>query len=241
MALPAHRTIHKALISIHDVMPETLSAVAALINAFGKIPPASVTLLVVPGRSWQRDDVALLHEYQHLGYRLAGHGWVHSCGAPQSLYHWLHSFFLSRRAAEHLSLSSSQIQELITRCHQWFAHQGLNSPALYVPPAWAMGNVARPLLQTLPFSQYETLSGVYHRDHDSFDRLPLTGYEADSPLRALFLRRFNQYQRYRAAHTGLPLRIGIHPYDLQHRMAGDLLADLHSVERAMHYEGYRDP
>lgn len=240
MATPAHGAIHKALISIHDVMPETLSAVGELIDAFGTIPPASVTLLVVPGRSWQRDDVAWLHEYQHLGYRLAGHGWIHSCGAPQSLYHWLHSFFLSRRAAEHLSLSSSQIKELITRCHQWFAYQGLNSPALYVPPAWAMGNVARSLLQRLPFSQYETLSGVYHCDHDAFDRLPLTGYEADSPPRTLFLRRFNWCQRYRAVHTGLPLRMVIHPHDLQHRMAGDLLADLHSVERAMNYDGYRD-
>lgn len=221
-------------------MPETLSAVAELINAFGEIPPASVTLLIVPGRNWQREDVAWLHECQHLGYRLAGHGWVHSCGAPQSLYHRLHSFFLSRRAAEHLSLSSAQIKALITRCYEWFSHHGLNSPALYVPPAWAMGNVAEPLLQALPFRQYETLSGVYHSDDDSFDRLPLTGYEADSTSRALFLRRFNQYQRYRAAHTGLPLRIGIHPYDLQHRMANDLLADIHSVEWPMNYESYRD-
>lgn len=241
MSAPAHPAIHRALISIHDVMPETLSAVTELINAFGEIPPASVTLLVVPGRSWRREDVAWLHEHQRLGYRLAGHGWQHSCDPPQSLYHRLHSLFLSRRAAEHLSLSSSQIKALITRCHQWFACQGLNSPALYVPPAWAMGNVARPLLRRLPFTQYETLSGVYHRDDDSFDRLPLTGYEADSPLRALFLRRFNQYQRSRAAHTGLPLRVGIHPYDLQHRMASDLLTDLHSVERAVNYECYRDP
>ena len=221
-------------------MPETLSAVAELINAFGEIPPASVTLLIVPGRSWQREDVAWLHEYQRLGYRLAGHGWMHSCGPPQSLYHGLHSFFLSRSAAEHLSLSSAQIKALITHCYEWFSHNGLNSPALYVPPAWAMGNVARPLLQALPFSQYETLSGVYHSDDDSFDRLPLTGYEADSPSRALFLRRFNQYQRYRAAHAGLPLRIGVHPYDLRHRLANDLLADLHAVERALNYASYRD-
>lgn len=237
--MPAQRTIHTALISVHDVMPETLTAVGELLNALGEIPPASVTLLVVPGRSWQQTDIDWLHEHQYLGYRLAGHGWMHFCGAPQSLYHRLHSLFLSRRAAEHLSLSRSQINERVARCYEWFAHQGLNSPALYVPPAWAMGNVTTSLLQALPFSQYETLSGVYHSDGDSFDRLPLTGYEADLPARAIFLRRFNQYQRYRAASTGLPLRIGIHPYDLQYRMANDLLQDVHSVERAMNYESYR--
>ncbi|MDO8861989.1 polysaccharide deacetylase family protein [Haliea sp. E1-2-M8] len=234
------RTIHTAVISVHDVMPETLTAVGHLLNALGEIPPASVTLLVVPGRRWQQADIDWLHEHQDLGYRLAGHGWMHCCDAPQSLYHRLHSLFLSRRAAEHLSLSRSQINELVARCYGWFADQGLNSPTLYVPPAWAMGNVAKPRLQALPFGQYETLSGVYHSDGDSFDRLPLTGYEADSPSRAIFLRRFNQYQRYRAACTGLPLRIGIHPYDLRHRMANDLLKDVHSVERAMHYENYRD-
>lgn len=221
-------------------MPETRAAVDKLLFMLGKISPYSITLLVVPGRSWQQADIDWLHQQQSKGYRLAGHGWLHSCGKPQGFYHRLHSLFLSRNVAEHLSLSCSGIHELIARCHAWFAEQGLHSPALYVPPAWAMGDIHSPMLRALPFSQYETLQGVYHSESDLFDKLPLTGYEADTASRALFLRVFNQCHRRRAAYHGLPLRISIHPYDLQHHLAADLLQDIKLVEWARNYQNYRE-
>lgn len=237
--MPGQRIIHTALLSIHDVMPETLTAVDRLLLMLGQIPPHSITLLVVPGRSWQQTDLDWLHRQQNRGYRLAGHGWLHYCDKPRSAYHRLHSLFLSRNVAEHLSLSRSGVHKLIARCHAWFAEQGLHSPTLYVPPAWAMGDIGRPLLQALPFSQYETLQGVYHSDRDLFQTLPLAGYEADTATRALLLRVFNEYHRRRAAYAGLPLRIGIHPYDLQHHLAADLLQDIERVELAHNYQSYR--
>ncbi len=237
--MPERRAIHTALISIHDVMPETLPAVDRLLLVLGHLPADSITLLVVPGRGWQAADIDWLHSQQRKGHRLAGHGWLHYCGKPKTVYHRLHSLFLSRDVAEHLSLPRSRIDELIVRCHGWFADQGLRSPTLYVPPAWAMGNITRSMLQGLPFSQYETLQGVYHSDSDLFDRLPLTGYEADAPARALFLRGFNHFHRQRAALDELPLRIGIHPDDLQYPLAADLLADIQGVERALSYQDYR--
>lgn len=236
--MPNPHDIYKALISIHDVMPEALGAVDQLLVALGHIPADSITLLIVPGRSWKSADIAWLQEQQYKGYQLAGHGWLHYCGKPRSLYHHLHSLFLSRAVAEHLSLSQVKIHELISRCHDWFADQGLQSPTLYVPPAWAMGNINRRLLQALPFSQYETLQGVYHSDKDVFDRLPLTGYEADVPLRALLLRGFNRYNRYRAGYTSEPLRISIHPHDLQYCLANDLLNDINSVTLPLNYQSY---
>lgn len=237
--MPERHTIYTALISVHDVMPETLAAVDKLLLALGHLPPGGITLLVVPGRCWQQADIDWLQQRQNKGYRLAGHGWVHYCGKPQNLYHRLHSLFLSRNVAEHLSQPRLRIQELITRCYDWFADQGLNSPTLYVPPAWAMGNITRPMLQALPFSQYETLQGVYHSDRDLFDKLPLTGYEADTSSRVLFLRGFNHLHRHRAGHDGLPLRIGIHPDDLQYPLAADLLKDIQGVEQALNYQDYR--
>ena len=222
--MSTHHPIHSALISIHDVMPEALAAVDKLLQELGRIPADRITLLIVPGRSWTQ---------------LAGHGWLHHCSKPRSLYHHLHSWVLSRDVAEHLSLASSQIHALIARCHDWFADQGLDTPTLYVPPAWAMGNINRSLLQALPFGQYETLGGVYHSDSDLFEKLPLTGYEADMPSRAVFLRAFNRYQRLRAAQARLPLRIGIHPRDLQYRLASDLRRDINAVTQALNYRNYR--
>ncbi len=233
------RVIHSALISIHDVMPETLPAVDRLMPVLGHLPADSITLLVVPGRSWQQADIDWLHSLQNKGHRLAGHGWLHYCRKPRSMYHRLHGLFLSRNAAEHLSLPRSGIHELIARCHGWFAEQGLRNPALYVPPAWAMGNISRSMLRELPFARYEMLQGVYHCDSDLFDRLPLTGYEADTPSRASFLRTFNCYNRRRAGRDRQPLRIGIHPHDLQYRLAADLLKDIQGVERALNYQDYR--
>lgn len=237
--MSTHHPIHSALISIHDVMPEALAAVDKLLQELGRIPADRITLLIVPGRSWTQSDIAWLHAQQHKGYQLAGHGWLHHCSKPRSLYHHLHSWVLSRDVAEHLSLASSQIHALIARCHDWFADQGLDTPTLYVPPAWAMGNINRSLLQALPFGQYETLGGVYHSDSDLFEKLPLTGYEADMPSRAVFLRAFNRYQRLRAAQARLPLRIGIHPRDLQYRLASDLRRDINAVTQALNYRNYR--
>jgi len=230
--------IHTALISIHDVMPETLPAVDVLLLALGQIPARAVTLLVVPGRAWQQSDIAWLHTQQGKGYSLAGHGWLHRCEKPQTLYHRMHSLLLSRNVAEQLSLPRAEIHQLMARCHRWFTDQGLRGPTLYVPPAWAMGDIDRPLLRTLPFKRYETLRGIYHADCDVFDPLPLTGYEADTSLRRLFLRGFNTFHRHRAANAGLPLRIGIHPHDLENRLAADLLRDLRGITQALNYQDY---
>ncbi len=144
--LPAPR----ALISIHDVMPETREQVSQILALLPQGPQA-ITLLVVPGSNWQTADLDWLHQLQQQGYPLAGHGWLHRCEPPISLYHRLHSLLLSRRVAEHLSLSASGIDALIRNCHQWF---------LDVPPAWAMGSISRAQLAAMPFRLFETLTAA---------------------------------------------------------------------------------
>lgn len=206
------------LVSIHDVMPETRERVATMLQRLA-LPAASVTLLVVPGRNWQPDDLAWLLQLQQQGHPLAGHGWYHQCGAPSTLYHKLHSLLLSRNVAEHLSLSGDAIVQLIQDCHRWFGEHELTVSDLYVPPAWALGRLTRQQQTQLPFRYVETLSGILDTDSGETLRLPLVGFEADTAWRSWILTLFNGFSLQRARASQLALRIGLHPRDFELRLA----------------------
>jgi predicted deacetylase len=202
-------------------MPSTLGRVEAVVGLLERRCAAPATLLVVPGLDWSRAQLRTLRAFQENGHRLAGHGWRHRAARIRGLHHRLHSLLISRDVAEHLALDGSAIRRLITACHNWFAEQGLGAPELYVPPAWAMGAVSRGDLAALPFRFYEVTSGVYDARTGRFHRLPLVGYEADGLWRALPLRLWNGINRL-AAGLGGPLRIAIHPGDLELALGGDL-------------------
>ena len=211
------------LASVHDVMPETLDRVDRILAELDQHgwPPA--TLLVVPGRDWADDSLARLHDYADRGHALAGHGWTHSVPRLRNLRHRVHSALISRRAAEHYSLDGLGVETLMRRCRQWFDVQGLPAPSLYVPPAWALGPVSASRLAGVGFRYVETLSGIHDFKTGRVARLPVLGYEADTRLRALLLRGSN------ASALGLgrvrgAVRLAIHPYELELKLADDLLA-----------------
>ncbi len=218
----AGNCLHPVIVSIHDVMPESLKEVENLLRLLAKHRIAAATLLVVPGKNWSVRELAILRSWQEAGWVLAGHGWRHRCGPPGTLLHRLHSRMISRDAAEHLSLCRRQIVGLMSRCHRWFAENGLSSPTLYVPPAWALGTVQRGDLCGLPFRTVETLLGLIDPEADRFFPLPLLGFEADTTARALFLKGSNAANRWFAHHTGRPLRVAIHPFDLRYGLVDDL-------------------
>lgn len=230
MTAPSRRPGLWALVSIHDVMPETRERVAALLEAMpGHIPPERIVLLVVPGRDWSVSDLDWLHELQQQGYPLAGHGWSHQCNPPRTLYHRLHSALLSRDAAEHLSLDRDAVLTLMEADYRWFGEQGLTAPEVYVPPAWAMGDVPHSALRRLPFRYYETLTGIFDSEADRFRRLPVLGFEADTPGRAWMLRLINAVQLRLARWWQRPVRVAIHPFDGELYLARDLRACLDAV------------
>lgn len=224
-----------ALVSIHDVMPETRGRVTAMLQQLA-LPPEVVTLLVVPGRAWSRDDLRWLKGLQQAGHPLAGHGWSHQCQPPVTLYHRLHSALLSRQAAEHLSFSCEGITHLLQRCHDWFAEHDLPVADLYVPPAWALGAITPADYPQLPFRQIETLAGVLDTHTGKTARLPLQGFEADTLFRALFLSLFNQVNESRARHRQIPVRVGLHPFDLEYRLAAQIPALMARVTEFQRYE-----
>ncbi|MBK5939991.1 DUF2334 domain-containing protein [Halochromatium roseum] len=237
LPLATEAALPTALISVHDLMPETMPAVHQTLKQLEQHRLTPVTLLVVPGRHWNRSGIETLRSLERDGYRLAGHGWCHQAERIGGFYHRLHSLFLSRRVAEHLALDEAGIIALINRCYAWFGEQGLTPPTLYVPPAWAMGCISIPRLrESCPFSLYERFDAVIDSAAERAHPLPLTGYEADSALRAPVLRLWNRWNWRSAQRQGLPIRIGIHPGDLELRLADDLKRDLSRSIRPVDYD-----
>jgi hypothetical protein len=225
----------RALVSVHDLMPETLPAVERTLERLTHHGIAPVTLLVVPGAGWDDTGIAALHRLADAGYRLAGHGWRHRVNRIRGPYHRLHSLLISRRVAEHLALDADGILALMHRCRDWFETQGLATPALYVPPAWAMGAISRERLAADgPFPLYELLGGVFDARRARWQPTPMLGYEADRPARMPVIRVWNALNRRRAHGSGL-LRIGIHPFDIELRLRGDLDRDLVRFGNAIDY------
>lgn len=207
-----HRNAPKALISLHDVMPETRAPVTAWLKRLHTLGLAPVTLLVVPGVGWDRSGVAWLRGLQDAGHELAGHGWVHRVAQVRGWHHRLHSTLISAAVAEHLALDPDRILALLHRCHGWFSDHGLAEPASYVPPAWALGALRRAALTEAPFRFYETLSGVYDAGRGRHHPSPLLGFEARHRWQTLALRATNAVARCRAM-SATHLRIAIHPRD----------------------------
>jgi hypothetical protein len=153
---------------------------------------------------------------------------MHEAATIQGLRHRLHSSLISRNVAEHLALDANGICALVEDCHAWFARQALPAPSLYVPPAWAMGPIDRRSLRALPFRYYETLTGLYDARDDRFAPLPLLGFEADTPGRAVSLKVLNAVNGWIGRCCGR-LRLAIHPRDFQLFLASDLERRLRSV------------
>ena len=223
-----------ALVSIHDVTPETLDRVDAIIARLPGPCRENLVLLVCPGFDWHASDIDVLKRWQSEGYLLAGHGWSHEAHHIRGVYHTLHSLLISRNAAEHLSLTAEEIVELMGRNHDWFAARGLAPPDYYVPPAWALGPVTPGQLASLPFRYIEVTSGLMDVQLRAHKLLPLQGFEADTRLRAVSLH-VNNALNAAVARILAPLRIAIHPYDPEFLVSEALWQACARVTRGVHY------
>ena len=224
-----------ALISVHDVMPETRPHVDRILKRLEATPPEAIALLIVPGRAWTVDDLTWLQTLFANGYTLIGHGWHHECGQPRTLTHRMHSWMISNHAAEHLSLSEEAIIRLMGDCYAWLSGLGLGPTSIYVPPAWALGPISRDGIASTPFRYIETLRGVHDTRTGRWQRLPVVGFEADRPWRATAMRKLNQLNIGAALRRQSPLRIAIHPHDWHYPLADQLDALLDRVTRHRSY------
>lgn len=220
----------RALISLHDVMPHTLTDVRATLDLLATLGIFRVSLLVVPGLPWSRTDLEALRALDAEGHEIVAHGWQHET-SPRRPLHRLHAVLISRNAAEHLALSPDDIAHLMCRSRRWFEAHSVQVPDTYIPPAWALGGLSRSVMASLPYSRIETLSGVHVRQSDGFftlQHMPLLGFEADSMPRARFLTHWNRLQLRLSRRFGRPPRIALHPAD--HRLfLGDQLRAILSL------------
>lgn len=224
----------RAVASIHDVRPDTLDRVEGLLRL---LEPAGtrIALLVVPGLDWTAGCVERLRAWADTGYELAGHGWVHR-RPPGTLYHRLHALAISRDQAEHLSASRNEVIDLVARGRAWFEERGLPTPSFYVPPAWAMGRLRPDDLADLGYRIAETQWGFLDLDAPTPEGrarvhgAPLIGFEADTAWREFALGVFNAAQVARARRTARPLRLGMHPFDLELRRADEARRRVSEVE-----------
>jgi len=205
-------------------MPETLAPVGELVDRLEENEVRVITLLVVPGRRWGEGDIARLEDWSRRGHELAGHGWTHEVERIATLGHRLHSLLISRRAAEHLSQPAADLERLVARNHAWFGEHGLPAPRLYVPPAWALGDLDPAVLRRVGFRYLETLLGFHDLASGTVRRLPTLGFEADTALRQVALGLSNRWARLHRFS-----RLAIHPHDLSLRLGRSLarvIADL---------------
>jgi predicted deacetylase len=216
-------------ISIHDVMPETLDRVDEQMEMIARACPGPVTLLVVPGKEWRKDDLERLRAWSADGHPLAGHGWSHRAQRIEGIKHRLHSLFVSRDCAEHLALDRAGIVDLMTRNRQWFVDHDLPAPELYVPPAWALGPVRAPDLSETGFARVETMSGYLDIASGDFSRSALVGFEAASAWQVPVLKISNALNRLLAGF--LPLRVALHPDDHRLPLFRDLERTLARCDR----------
>lgn len=220
-------------------MPDNVSQVRTFLQQLSRFPAKDICLLIVPGCQWQSKQIQELRAWQEQGYELAGHGWRHQAESISGVYHHLHSQLLSRDVAEHLCLSSRQIATLIQGSYDWFIANELNPPALYVPPAWALGNIRHEDLESLPYQYYETLFGFLDISNRQYWRCPLIGFEARSRWQGRLLNLFNQINIL-SARASRPLRISLHPYDRDYYLGHAIDNILSSAQQTLNYRQYLD-
>lgn len=211
-----------ARLSIHDVMPHTLDQVTAILELFAAHQLGAARLLVVPGHDWSPEQLHQLHAWQSEGHELAAHGWFHKARHIRGLKHRVHAAAVSRDVAEHLALDASEICQLMRDAAAWFVDQGLSRPQVYVPPAWALGSVSLTALSTTGYQRVEVTRGELWLDQGLLEHQLLLGFEADTRLRAAALGIWNKAQMRLARLARQPVRIAIHPHDLQLRLGGEL-------------------
>ena len=79
-----------------------------------------------------------------------------------------------------------------------------------MPPAWAMGELTKKDIESLPFNEVEVTSGVFI--NSKFNFIPLLGFETKTYLSFLILKILNKFNYILYMFYG-KIRIAIHPDD----------------------------
>jgi predicted deacetylase len=210
--------------SVHDVSSATIDRASALVERLDRAGITPLTILVVPAGDWPPLAIEQLRTWAARGHLLAAHGWSHEAVSHRTPGHRVHSFLISRDAAEHLSRSPAEIESLVERSASWFVARDLPAPTFYIPPAWAVGRLPARRFRGFGFALIETLTGVTDTNSGKRSLLPLAGFEADTRFRAISVRLLNALNLCLARLSKRPIRVAVHPGDAQLLLHRDLAA-----------------
>ena len=210
----------RLVVSLHDVHPSSLAAVARQRADLRARGVRRFSLLVVP--RWHGDEsiesdtefVKTISRWQEEGDEVVLHGWTHSCiGMRENAGDWFWTrLYTSREAEFHLAnLGETRIR--LTTGRELFDRLGWNIVG-FIAPAWLMAPHTIPILRELGFAYTVTRQLVIPLGNNA---QPLTGtslcYSTRSGWRRAASRVWNPSLA-RRLHRASLLRISVHPGDV---------------------------
>lgn len=215
------------IVSLHDVTLRTLDRVQRQIEELAALDVHQTSLLVVPRYHEQErldengEACERLRGFQSAGHEMVLHGWVHQ--APAAVDHpcglrfpgaWFYQNCYTAGEAEFLSLSRDEAAARIQDGLVLLRQAGL-APVGFIAPAWLMNAAAcqaaadRQLLYTNTISEIIHLpDGRRHRTRSCVWSTRAGWRRAASLVwNALLFQRLQRVD---------PLRISLHPGDLEH-------------------------
>ncbi|GEM_PF-6364366 len=211
----------RALLSVHDVAPDSLAFLADLLRDLSALRVPAVNLAIVPffhGRgTWTSQEVRRVASAVPPGIRteVLLHGCYHRrVGANARLPAWrrLLSSIQSAGEDEFFGLPERDTAERVRGGRDAVAAAFGRVPAAFVPPAWSGGPPLRAALKGLGFSLAEDHLWLYEVQRDRRLFAPVIAFATRSPWREWLSARWARAVM-RAPARGRLLRFAFHPAD----------------------------
>lgn len=208
------------IVSLHDVHPSSLAAVAQQRADLCARGVRRFSLLVVPrwhgSESVEADTafVRTISQWQEEGDEVLLHGWKHSClGMPESLTDWFWTRLYTAQEAEFHLADVSETRMRITTGRDVFDRLKWNATG-FVAPAWRMAPHTMPILRELGFAYTVTRQLVIPLVAGTQPIASTTlSYSTRSGWRRIASRVWNFGLAHHLRHAPL-LRISLHPGDI---------------------------
>lgn len=210
----------KLIVSLHDVHPSSLTAVAQQRAELRARGVRRFSLLVVPrwhGRESIESDaefVKTLSRWQNEGDEIVLHGWTHSCsGMQERSRDWFWTRLYTSQEAEFYLANPDETRIRLTTGRDLFDRLGW-SPVGFIAPAWLMAPHTVPILREMGFAYTVTRQQVLPLA-DTARPIISTSlcYSTRSPWRRTASRFWNPSLARQLRQAPL-LRISLHPGDV---------------------------
>ena len=213
------------LVSLHDVAPGSFAQSRRWLTEVERYGMRA-TLLVIPG-AWRgaqmraRDDFERwLHDSEAAGHEIALHGWEHVAvddpSAPGSFFERTRSAVRARGCAEFAGLGPVEARRRL-ELGRAVLHDAGFQPRGFIPPGWLARESTNAVLADLGFEYTATQWSVIDLLHGARHSIPSTSQRPNSPVTGA-AARVNLRLTARWLATGRPLRMALHPDDLNDRL-----------------------